>query len=113
MSVLSLITAKGQPVTLTMHAAGAYDPATGTASLTDTPVTTVGVVLPISRGLRYMAGSNIAEDDQQLLLPGSIAKPPVDTTATIGGKAFTIVEVSELAPAGEPLLYDTIIRGAS
>lgn len=112
MSANSLIAAKGQPVTLTLHAGGAYDLATNTVALTDTTVATVGVVLPISRGLRHMAGSNIGVDDQQLLLPGDIAQPAIDTKATINGKTYVIVEVSPLAPAGEALIYDCMIRGA-
>lgn len=112
MSANSLIAAKGQPVTLTVHAPGAYDLANNTVALTDTTVETVGVVLPISRGLRHMAGSNIGVDDQQLLLPGDIAQPPLDTKATIGGKTYTMIEVAPLAPAGEALIYDCLIRGA-
>lgn len=111
MSAASLIAAKGQPVTLTYHAAGAYDMSTHTVTVTDTVVTTVGVVFPLSRGLKHMPGSNIGIDDQQLLLPGDIDQPPVDTTATINGKLYTIIEVAPLAPAGEALIYDCMIRG--
>jgi hypothetical protein len=111
-SVLSLITAKGQPVTLTYHAAGAYDPATATVTSTDTVVTTVGVVLPLSRGLKHMPGTNISVDDQQLLLPGDVAQPAVDTSVAIGTKNYTIVEVAPLNPAGTAQLYDCVIRGA-
>lgn len=112
MSAATLIAAKGQAVTLTYHAAGAHDPATHILAATDTIVATNGVVLPISRGLRFMAGSTIQADDQKLLLPGDVAQPPIGTTVTIGAKDFTIVEVSPLAPAGEALIYDCIIRGA-
>lgn len=111
MSAASLIAAKGQAVTLTYHGPSDYDPGSGTVTLADTTVVTNGVVLPLSRGLKHMPGTNIGIDDQQLLLPGDIDQPPLDTTATIGGKAFTIVEVAPLAPAGEALIYDCVIRG--
>lgn len=110
--VMEMLRDKGQAVTLTVKTVGAYNPATGGASVTTAPVTTVGVVLPLSRGLRHMEGSTIAVDDQQLLLPGDIDQPAVGTIATIGGKPFTIVEIAPLSPAGEALIYDCIIRGA-
>jgi hypothetical protein len=110
-SVLSLITAKGQPVTLAYHAAAPYDLATNQVTITDTVVETVGVVFPLSRGLKHMPRTNISIDDQQLLLPGNIEQPPVDTTVTIGGKDFTIIEVAPLAPNGTAQVYDCMIRG--
>lgn len=112
MSAATLIAAKGQPMTLTYHAVGGYDPATSTATVTDTTVTTTGVVFPLSRGLKHMPGSNIGIDDQQLLLPGDITQPPIDTTVTFGGKSYLILEVAPLAPAGEALIFDCMIRGA-
>lgn len=111
MSAATLIAAKGQPVTLTYHAAGAYDPATGSVANTDTTVATNGVVLPLSRGLKAMAGSTVAADAQQLLIPGDVAQPAIGTTATIGGKDYLITEVAPLAPAGTPLIYDCTIGG--
>lgn len=108
----SLIAEAGQLVTLTYHAAGTYDLATNAVTLTDTVVATTGVVLPLSRGLKNMPGSTIGIDDQRLLLPGTIARPAIDTTATIGGKDYIITQVAPLNPAGTPLMFDCIIRGA-
>lgn len=108
----ALLAAKGQTMTLTYHAASAYDTATATVTLTDTQVATVGVILPLSKGLRNMPGSTIGIDDQQILLPGDIAEPAIDTTVTVGAKNYVITQVAPLAPAGSPLIYDCIIRGA-
>jgi hypothetical protein len=107
----ALIAAKGQAMTLAYHGASAYDPSTATVTLTDTQVTTVGVVLPLSRGLKNMPGSTIGIDDQQLLLPGDIAQPAIDTTVTVGSKNYVITQVSPLAPDGTALIYDCIVRG--
>jgi len=108
----ALIASKGQAMTLTYHGASAYDPATATVTLTDTQVATVGLILPLSKGLRNMPGSTIGVDDQQLLLPGDIDQPAIDTTVTAGTKNYVITQVAPLAPAGTPLIYDCIIRGA-
>jgi hypothetical protein len=110
-SALALITESGQAVTLTPPSSGAYNTATGSVgSSSPATVTTTGVVLPLSRGLKHMAGSDIAVGDQQLLLPGNIAQPALDTKATIGGLDYTIKEVAPLNPGGTALLYDCVIR---
>lgn len=112
LSAKAMIAESGQAVTLTPPASGTYDTATGTVSgAAGTPVSTVGVVLPLSRGLKHMPGTDITISDQQLLLPGDIAQPALDTKATIGGVDYTIKEVAALSPAGTPLLYDCVIRG--
>jgi len=111
-TVLSLLSSQGQAVTLTYHADGVYIPATGIVTSNDTVVVTTGVLLPLSRGLKYMPGTDISIDDQQLLLPGNIAQPTVGTTATINGKNYLVTEVTPLNPAGTALIYDCMIRGA-
>lgn len=109
----ALLAEAGQPVTLTPPSSGTYDPATGTVGgAAPTPVTTIGVVLPLSRGLKHMPGTDITAGDQQLYLPGDIAQPAIDTKATIGGVDYTIKEVAALNPGGTALLYDCVIRGA-
>lgn len=101
----------GQAVTLTPPASGTYNTATATVSGgAGTPVQTIGVVLPLSRGLKHMPGTDITASDQRLLLPGDIAQPVIDTKATIGGVDYTIKEVAPLTPGGTAVLYDCIIR---
>lgn len=107
----ALIASKGQAMTLTYHGASAYDTSTGTVTLTDTQVATVGVILPLSVGLKNMASTTIGVDDQRLLLPGDIAEPAIDTTVTVGAKSYVITQVAPLAPAGTTLIHDCIIRG--
>ena len=106
-----LIAEFGQTVTLTPPSASTYNTATGTVSgSAGTPVTTVGAVLPLSRGLKHMPGTDITANDERLLLPGDIAQPAIDTKATIGGVDYTIKEVAPLNPGGTALLFDCVIR---
>lgn len=105
----ALIQAQGQAVTLTPPG-GTYNVATSAFTGTGTPIATTGVLLPLSRGLKHMPGTDIQSGDMQLLLPGNIAQPQVDTQAVIGGKTYTIIEVAPVSPAGTPLYYDCIAR---
>lgn len=113
-----LIAAKGQAVTLTRRASGAYDPATGTASVTTTTQAGKGVILPLTPYRK--ATGNIVEGDRQMLLSaiasnGSvITVPHVDDTVTLAdGSVATITAVDPLSPAGLNILYDCMIRAAA
>lgn len=115
-----LIAAKGQAVTLTRRTSGAYNPATGTASITTTTQAGKGVILPFGVGLRKTADSNVTAADRQCYLSGlksdgsAIDTPKVDDTLTdANGVIYTVTEVSPLAPAGLSILYDLTIRGTA
>lgn len=112
-----LIAAKGQAVTLTRRASGAYDPATGQAAITTTTQAGKGVILPLSAFAK--AQGNIVEGDQQLLLSGlnasgaALTAPKVDDTVTdAGGTVWSLVAIEPLAPAGLSIIYDCVIRRA-
>lgn len=115
-----MIAAKGQTVTLTRQASGAYDPATGTAAVTTATQTGKGVILPFGPGLRKQDGTTITGDDRLCYLSaltlagGSLTVPEVnDTLADANSVDWTITEVSEIAPAGLPIVYELTIRGAA
>lgn len=110
-----LIAAKGQSVTLTRRASGAYDPATGTAPITETTQTGKGVILPLASGVRHSGNSNIPAGAMQCLLSAEgITAPELDDTLTdVNAKVWVIVEVSPLAPAGLAVVYDLTIKGAA
>jgi hypothetical protein len=109
-TALSLLSSQGQAVTLTPPPTGTYNPATRTFTGTSTPIQTVGVVLPLSRGLMHMPGTDIQGGDQQLLLPGNIAQPSVDAQVLANGKTYTIIEVNPVNPSGTPIYFDCIVR---
>lgn len=106
-----MIDAKGQAVTLTRLASGAYDPATGTAAITTTTQTGKGVIFDYGDGLRKMAGSNIPAAARQCYLSalsttGTLSRPAVDDTLTdAAGLVYAISAVSELSPAGVDIIY--------
>ncbi|WP_238564998.1 hypothetical protein [Sphingobium bisphenolivorans] len=114
-----MIEAKGQAVTLTRQASGAYDPATGSASVTTTTQAGKVVILPFGAGLRKLAGENISQADRQCTLSalnnaGAALTPPEvnDTLTDASGNVWTIIESSPLAPAGLDILYELTIRGS-
>lgn len=112
-----MLAAKGQAVTLTRQAAGAYNPATGAATITPTTQAGKGVILPLS-AFRKSLG-NVVEGDAQLLLSGLTAggtvltEPEVaDTVTDANGDVWTITGYEPLAPAGLTIIYDAIVRRA-
>lgn len=112
-----LIAAKGQVVTLTRRAAGAYNTATGAAAIVSTTQAGKGVILPFATGLRKMAGTNIPATDRQCLLSAltttgsALTAPKVDDTLTdAGGRVYTVVDVGALAPDGVTSLYELTVR---
>ena len=115
-----MIQAKGQTVTLTRRAAGAYNTATGSASIIETVQTGKAVILPFSQGLRKMAGTNIPEGAKQCLLAGlnsagaALTAPKLDDMLTdAGGVAYVIVDIAPLAPAGLSIIYDMTVKASS
>lgn len=107
-----VLTTQGEPVTLTLPGSGTYDPTTATFSGTPTQVQTFGTLLPLDRGLTHIPGTDIQSGDQQLLLAGAIAQPPVGSTVQVAGRPYTIMEVNPVAPGGLALYYDCIVRGS-
>lgn len=115
-----MIERKGVTVTLTYREPWGYDPATGSAAVSKSTASAKGVILPFSQGLRKMAGSNVVDGDQQLLLAAlatdgsALVAPRVDDVATVNGKAHTIHEVTPLNPTGDtPILFDCTVRSAA
>ncbi len=112
-----MIAAKGQAVTLTREASGAYDPATGTATLTETTQTGKGVILPLA-GYRRVDGQSIMAGDETLLLSAldstgaALTSPfPGDVCTLADGLKFTFVMVNPLRPAGLDIIFDCVVRG--
>ena len=118
-TVQRLLSSKGQSVTLTYESDGGYDIATATATLTTSTVTTTGVLLPLSQGVRGFkygtsaeSGTDILSSDQSLFLPGSIDEPVPGTKAAIGSTNYTVIAVSPLNPGGTCVLFECVVRGA-
>lgn len=119
LSAHAMIEAKGQTVTLTRRAAGAYNTATGAASITTTTQTGKGVILPLG-GYRKVNGSSVVAGDEVLLLSGLTTSGAVLTAPVVGddvtgadGSAYVITEIDPLRPAGLSIIYDCIVRRAA
>lgn len=118
LSANRMIEAKGQAVTLTRQASGAYNPATGTATITTSTQTGKGVILPFGPGLRKQDGSTITADERVCYLSAlnsagsALTAPKVNDTLTdAGGTDYTITEVTDYDPTSAlPLLYELTVR---
>jgi len=116
LSADGIIAAKGQTVTLTRRASGAYNPATGASAITETTHTGKGVILPLG-GYRKVNGTSIVAGDEMLLLSGldsdgvALVEPGVNDNIDAGGKVYTVTVVDTLRPAGLPILFDCVVRG--
>lgn len=111
--VAEMIAEEGQLVLLQITAPdGDYVPGSGLADGTVTEITTMGVLLPFSRGLKALPNSGIDSRDQQLLLAGDTQAPTLNTSLAVGGDVYSVVEVNTLSPKGVDLYHDCTVRGA-
>lgn len=118
-SAASMLERKGQVVTITHRESGAYDPATGSATVTETTQAASGVILPFPQGIRKMVGSDVLATDRQCYLSAlktdgaTLSEPAVNDILTdTTGDDWTITEVSPLTPAGLDIIYELTIRGS-
>ena len=109
-----LLKGKGQEITLTRQAAGAYNVSTGTASVTTTTQTAYGAMFEY--GDKNIDGVLIKEGDKQLLLSAlnsagtALVAPQLNDTVTINTVVYTVVRIKPLSPAGTTVLFDCTIR---
>ena len=109
-----LLKGKGQEITLTRQAAGAYNVATGTAAVTTTTQTAYGAMFEY--GDKNIDGVLIKEGDKQLLLSAlnsagtALVAPQLNDTVTINTVVYTVVRIKPLSPAGTTVLFDCNIR---
>jgi hypothetical protein len=115
----AMLAEDGQSMTLTRRTSGAYDPATGSASITTTTQTVYGAIFPLSAFAKQQG--NVVFGDQQCLLAGEttagVALNPVpkvdDTLTDANSVVWSIISVEPLSPAGTDVLHDLVIRRAA
>lgn len=105
----------GKDVTVRRQTAGAYDPATSSATITNVDVIAKGALFDYSRmqyGQNTAVGTLIQTGDKRLLLsPLNFTSDPVATDLIIAdGFTWTIIDIKILRPAGVTVMYDIQIR---
>lgn len=110
-----LITAFGQPVTLTRSTPGSYDAATGT--VTNSTTTQSGLGVEEAYSARSIDGALILSGDKKLMLSvetaagAAITAPQVEDTVTFPDTSvWTIKAVEPLSPGGTALIYTLQLR---
>lgn len=104
----------GQSLTIRRRTSGAYDPATGSATVTTADQSGVGAVFDFGlhqSGQYFQPGTMIQAGDKQLLLsPVGITAPANGDQAIIGGVTWAIQSVKTTAPAGEAVIHECLLR---
>lgn len=109
---LALLEEFGQAVTLTRRTAGAYNPGSGAATVTETAQSGTGAVFDYDA--RRIDGTQVLFGDKQLILAAvGITAPQVGDEVTVGGVEYAITAIKPLAPAGTVVIYEINLRGAS
>lgn len=106
---LDLLGRKGQPITITTVATGAYNPSTGGVSSIETVQTGVGV--PVGYKASEIDGTNIKRGDVKVTVAGyGITEPKVNGLVSFIGFTGTIKTVEIVAPDGTPIVYKLQVR---
>lgn len=107
----------GQSITITHNTQGAYNPSTGSATVTTSTESAVGAVFEwglstIRYGQGYDTASLIKSGDKQLLLSAiGITPPQLNDIVTVGSINYTLVPpLKPLSPSGTVVLYECNIR---
>jgi hypothetical protein len=114
-TALKLLTKFGRSVTLRKQTAGAYDPATSGATVTNTDYTGTGALFDFNErilGTQFENGTSVQMGDKYLLLASSgITVAPVPNDLLIfGSDTWTVLNVKTIAPAGTAVLYELHLR---
>jgi len=98
----------GNACTLKREVAGAYDPATGSATVTTTSLSTTAAVFAYEQ--KYIDNTLILQGDQLAYMKPSV-EPKQGDKLTWMTKDYTIIAVKPISPAGTPVLFEAQIRG--
>lgn len=106
----SLLTDKGQSLTLTKRTSGTYAPSAGTSTVTEAAYTVTGAVFDYPAAV--IDGTLIQRGDKRVLMSalGLSVTPDVDDSLTISGVAHQIISAKPTAPAGVTVLWTLQVR---
>lgn len=102
-----LLTRFGAAATLVRTTTGAYDPATGQASVTIANLATTAAVFAYDQ--KYIDGTLILQGDQlAYCAPG--VEPKQGDSFVWAGVTHTVIAVKPTSPAGVPVLFEAQLR---
>lgn len=112
---LRLLTNFGRTAMLRKQVAGAYDPATGSATVTTTDYTGKGAIFDFEErrlGTQFAPGSTIIAGDKYLLLApdGITVAPTAGDLLIFGSDTWNVVNKKSVEPAGTVVLYELHLR---
>lgn len=111
-TALRMIARHGRSLTLRIVDQGDYDSGSGAVVQNLTDYASVGVRLDYEQ--RYIDGTVIRAGDQKLLMPPQdIPRPLTGHQILMGGRTYRVVSVGEVAPNGDPALYELQLRGVT
>jgi hypothetical protein len=116
-SAARILARKGGPVSLTIQAAGEYDPDTSSAEVTETTYAGRGALFEyglISSGRQKAPDSDVQAGDKEMILsalqdngsPMPRPIPEVTSVAAPDGVTYTVRNVKALEPDGTPIFYE-------
>lgn len=111
-TALRLLQKFGQAVTLRKQTAGAYDPATGAATVTTSDYSATGVFLDykLQNSGQALENSMVQVGDKKLLLSPDVTSAPDVDDLIIGQGTWRIVNIKAVNPSGTPVLYELQLR---
>lgn len=104
-----LLTDKGQPMTIRRKGVTARDPAAGTVTQA-APVdyTVNGVLLGYKD---FITASDLVQrGDRKALIEAGVVTPTKEDQLVADGRAWTIIDVEAVSPAGTPVLFKLQVR---
>lgn len=106
-----LLAEYGQTCSLGVVTTGAYDPATGTASITSAAHTVTAALFDYPQ--KFIDGTMILVGDKRALVSpvGLTAEPkPGHTLTDAAGAAYSVINAKATAPAGTAVLWTLQVR---
>lgn len=108
-TALKLLTDKGKACTLRRQASGAYNPATGTSTLTNTDYSIVGVLLNYTRSQLNETETMIEVNDRKAIIQGNVT-PDVSDLFIFDGMTYRIISIKTVNPAGVAVIHELQVR---
>lgn len=108
-----LLTNFGADATLRKQVQGAYDPATGTTTVTTTDYTVKAALLNYSRmdaNNQNAEGTLVERDDRKIIIESFAAVPDTDDLIIFGSVTYRVVSVKKVNPSGTVVIHELQAR---